>query len=191
MVLSTLPSVPSPIPKTSSSSRLQAVCRRNKFFVTLKGNYVLISTVLSEKKDAEAPPKQISPEMITKLKSMVIFKDKHIIVLNKPRGIAVQGNFIHYFLSVKQLPLLSLIIIIISIQYSNCINLMKVHTIRLEVWSMLLNMTMMKHLLWCTGTTTEIRSLINLIRLDKETSGVLILARTKSAARILAEVVRV
>eukprot|EP01127_Copromyxa_protea_P024395 TRINITY_DN958_c0_g1_i2.p1 TRINITY_DN958_c0_g1~~TRINITY_DN958_c0_g1_i2.p1 ORF type:complete len:275 (-),score=48.42 TRINITY_DN958_c0_g1_i2:365-1189(-) len=125
--VSTTASPTSPWVKVGSNTRLQA------------GQYVLLSSALEEKKEVPVPEKEISPELTRILRSWVIYKDKHIIVLNKPAKVAVQGATD------------SVASLLGAFKYDY----------------------------------DEKPSIVH--RLDKDTSGILLLARTKPVARDLSE----
>lgn len=83
-----------------SLSRLQKLLRTKQ--IKVDGKKAETSTRLAAGQELRLPPldnekaaiddKKISAKDIEYIRSMVIFKDKNIIVLNKPSGLAVQGG---------------------------------------------------------------------------------------------------
>lgn len=69
--------------KVTSNSRLKA------------GQFVLLDNSLEEKKEAPQPEQEIPAELVSTMRSWIIFKDSHIIVLNKPNKVSVQGKPIY------------------------------------------------------------------------------------------------
>ena len=83
-----------------SLSRLQKLLRTKQ--IKVDGKKAETSTRLAAGQELRLPPldnekavvndKKLSTKDVEYIKSMVIFKDKNIIVLNKPSGLAVQGG---------------------------------------------------------------------------------------------------
>ena len=83
-----------------SLSRLQKLLRTKQ--IKVDGKKAETSTRLTAGQELRLPPldnekavvndKKLSTKDVEYIKSMVIFKDKNIIVLNKPSGLAVQGG---------------------------------------------------------------------------------------------------
>jgi 23S rRNA pseudouridine955/2504/2580 synthase len=82
-------------------SHLAKICRKGE--VRVEGKRVETSTRLEEGQKIRVPPlklaqpatpavKRISPEDQRAIREMTLFEDKHVLVLNKPFGLAVQGG---------------------------------------------------------------------------------------------------
>eukprot|EP01118_Nematostelium_gracile_P013712 TRINITY_DN520_c0_g1_i2.p1 TRINITY_DN520_c0_g1~~TRINITY_DN520_c0_g1_i2.p1 ORF type:complete len:395 (+),score=76.01 TRINITY_DN520_c0_g1_i2:78-1262(+) len=68
--------------------------RRLEMYTILKeGQVVWLPLKETIKKDiAELPAKHLDEDQIEKIKAMVVHKDKHILAINKPAGLATQGG---------------------------------------------------------------------------------------------------
>ena len=136
-----------------SLSRLQKLLRTKQ--IKVDGKRAETSTRLKMGQEVRIPPldnekaqpdsKQITPKDIDYMKSLVIYKDKDIIVLNKPSGLAVQGgtNTTRHIDGMLE-----------ALKYENSEKPKLVH------------------------------------RIDKETSGILLLARNRKIAEVLTKAFR-
>ena len=136
-----------------SLSRLQKLLRTKQ--IKVDGKRAETSTRLKMGQEVRIPPldnekaqpdsTQITPKDIDYMKSLVIYKDKDIIVLNKPSGLAVQGgtNTTRHIDGMLE-----------ALKYENSEKPKLVH------------------------------------RIDKETSGILLLARNRKIAEVLTKAFR-
>ena len=82
--------------------KIEKLCRKGEIRINggrvkasrrlVSGESVRIPPLSYVKPPAEKPEKMFSKQDIAMIKGSVIFKDNHILVLNKPAGIAVQGG---------------------------------------------------------------------------------------------------
>jgi 23S rRNA pseudouridine955/2504/2580 synthase len=82
--------------------RIEKLCRKGEIRINgcrvkpskrlISGESVRIPPLYDNKPSVDKPERTFSKSDINMIKECVIFKDKHILVLNKPAGLAVQGG---------------------------------------------------------------------------------------------------